>query len=83
MTATSDRPDFLSEGVPNMGKTVNVKPKLCPVTRPRWGSNLGLTDRLIVGRNVTLTLMARDAIRVGCSGTQAEEPLPALCCGLL
>jgi hypothetical protein len=23
--------------------------------RPRWGSNPGLTDRLIVGRNVTLT----------------------------
>jgi hypothetical protein len=27
-----------------------------PVTRPTWGSNPGLTDRLIVGRNVTLTL---------------------------
>jgi hypothetical protein len=24
--------------------------------RPPWGSNPGLTDRLIVGRNVTLTL---------------------------
>jgi hypothetical protein len=24
--------------------------------RPRWGSNPGLTDRLIFGRNVTLTL---------------------------
>jgi hypothetical protein len=25
--------------------------------RLRWGSNPGLTDRLIVGRNMTLTLM--------------------------
>jgi hypothetical protein len=30
--------------------------KVCPVTRPTWGSNPGLTDRLIVGRNLTLTL---------------------------
>jgi hypothetical protein len=27
-------------------------------------------------------MLARDAIRVGCGGTQAEEPLPALCYGL-
>jgi hypothetical protein len=31
-----------------------------PVMRPRWGSNPGLTDRLIVGRNVTLTLGSED-----------------------
>jgi hypothetical protein len=30
-----------------------------PVTRPTWGSNPGLTDRLFVGRNVTLTLSWR------------------------
>jgi hypothetical protein len=28
MTATSDRPDLSSEGAPDIGKTVNVKPKL-------------------------------------------------------
>jgi hypothetical protein len=30
--------------------------------RPRWGSNLGLTDRLIVGRNVTLILTLKPAV---------------------
>jgi hypothetical protein len=29
--------------------------------RPRWGSNPGLTDRLIVGCNVTLTLSKYDS----------------------
>jgi hypothetical protein len=28
MTTTNDRPDLLSEGVPDNSKTVNVKPKL-------------------------------------------------------
>jgi hypothetical protein len=28
MTATNDRPDLTSEGVPDIDKTVNVKPKL-------------------------------------------------------
>jgi hypothetical protein len=28
MTTTNDRPDFPSEGVPDIGKSVNVKPKL-------------------------------------------------------
>jgi hypothetical protein len=29
--------------------------------RPKWGSKSGLTDRLIVGRNVTLTLTCLQA----------------------
>jgi hypothetical protein len=28
MTTTNDRPDLSSEGAPDVGKTVNVKPKL-------------------------------------------------------
>jgi hypothetical protein len=28
MTTTNDRPNLPSEGVPDMGKTLNVKPKL-------------------------------------------------------
>jgi hypothetical protein len=28
MTTTNDRPDLLSEGAPDIGKTVNVKQKL-------------------------------------------------------
>jgi hypothetical protein len=32
--------------------------------RPRWGSNPGLTDRLIVGRNVTLTLATDPEVRL-------------------
>jgi hypothetical protein len=28
MTSTNDRPDLSSEGAPDIGKTVNVKPKL-------------------------------------------------------
>jgi hypothetical protein len=56
MTMKNDRPDLPSEGEPDIGKTVNVKRKLMSVMRHRRGSNPGLTDRLIVGRNVTLTL---------------------------
>jgi hypothetical protein len=28
MTTTNDRPDLSSEGVPDIGKTINAKPKL-------------------------------------------------------
>jgi hypothetical protein len=28
MTTTNDRPDLSSEGTPDIGKTVNIKPKL-------------------------------------------------------
>jgi hypothetical protein len=42
-------------GGADIGKRVNVKPKLMSGHETQWGSNLGLTDRLLVGRNVTLT----------------------------
>jgi hypothetical protein len=71
---TNDRPDLSSEGAPVIDKTilVNVNRNKYQVVRPSWVLKPGLTDRLVVGRKVTLTLtlrivMARDAIRVGCS----------------
>jgi hypothetical protein len=58
MTMTNDKPDLLSEGAPAIDKTilVNVNRNKYPVVRPTWGSNPGLTDRLVVCHNVTLTL---------------------------
>jgi hypothetical protein len=58
MTTTNDRPDLSSEGAPVIDKTilVSVNRNKYQVVRPTWASKPGLTDRLIVGRNVTLTL---------------------------
>jgi hypothetical protein len=54
MTMTNDRLDLSSEGTPDIDKRVNPNRNYYPVVRPRWISTPGLTDRLIVGRNVTL-----------------------------
>jgi hypothetical protein len=58
MTMTNDRPDLSSEGVPVIDKTVlvNVNRNKYQVVRPSWALKPGLTDRLVVGRKVTLTL---------------------------
>jgi hypothetical protein len=58
MTMTNDRPDLLSEGGPVIDKTklVNVNRNKYPVVRPSWALKPGLTDRLVVGCKVTLTL---------------------------
>jgi hypothetical protein len=37
MTTTNDRPDLSSEGAPDVGKTVNVKPKLMSGHEPQMG----------------------------------------------
>jgi hypothetical protein len=37
MTNTDDRPDLSSEGAPDIGKTVNVKPKLMSGHETRMG----------------------------------------------
>jgi hypothetical protein len=57
MTMTNDRAHFASEGAPDIDKTihVNVNRNKSPVVRPTWALKPGLTDRLVVGRNVTLT----------------------------
>jgi hypothetical protein len=61
MTMTSDRPDLSSEGAPDIDKRilVNVNRNKYPVVRPTWAFKPGLTDRLVVGRNLTLTLTCR------------------------
>jgi hypothetical protein len=66
MTTTNDRPDLPSEGAPDIGKTilVNDNRNKYQVVRPSWALKPGLTDRLIVGRNVTLTLTFKDALSV-------------------
>jgi hypothetical protein len=52
MTMTNDRPDLSSEGAPVIDKTIPVN-----VNRNRYQAlKPGLTDRLVVGRKVTLTL---------------------------
>jgi hypothetical protein len=58
MTMTNDRPNLSSEGAPDIDKTilVNVNRNKYPVMTPTWALKPGLTDRLVVGRNVTLTL---------------------------
>jgi hypothetical protein len=57
MTMTNDRPDLTSEGAPVIDKTilVNVNRSKYQVVRPSWALKPGLTDRLVVGRKVTLT----------------------------
>jgi hypothetical protein len=57
MTMTNDRPELSSEGVHVIDKTilVNVNRNKYPFVRPTWALKPGLTDRLVVGRNVTLT----------------------------
>jgi hypothetical protein len=57
MTIANDRPDLSSEGTPDIDKTilVNVNRNKYQVVRPSWALKPGLTDRLVVGRNVTLT----------------------------
>jgi hypothetical protein len=54
----TDRLIYLSEGAHAIDKTilVNVNRNKYPVVRPTWALKTGLTDRLVVGRNVTLTL---------------------------
>jgi hypothetical protein len=58
MTMTNDRPDLSSEGAPVIDKTilVNLNRNKYQVLRISWALKPGLTDRLVVGRNVTLTL---------------------------
>jgi hypothetical protein len=58
MTMTNDRPDLSSEGAPVIDKTilVNVNRNKHQVVRASWALKLGLTDRLVVGCKVTLTL---------------------------
>jgi hypothetical protein len=58
MTMTNDRPDLSSEGAPVIDKRilVNVNRNKYPVVRPSWALKPGLTDRLVVGLKVTLTL---------------------------
>jgi hypothetical protein len=55
---TNARPDLSSEGAPVIDKTtlVNVNENKYQVVRPSWALKPGLTDRLVVGRKVTLTL---------------------------
>jgi hypothetical protein len=66
MTMTNDRPDLSSEGAPAIDKKilVNVNRNKYPVVRSTWALKPGLTDRLVVGRNVTLTLSGTSAVRV-------------------
>jgi hypothetical protein len=64
MTMTNDRPDLLSEGAHAIDKTIliNVNRNKYPVVRPTWALKPRLTDRLVVGHNVTLTMtLARHA----------------------
>jgi hypothetical protein len=58
MTMTNDRPDLSSEGAPVIDKTilVNVNRNKYQVVRPSWAMKPGLTDRLVVGRKVSLIL---------------------------
>jgi hypothetical protein len=60
---TNDRPDLSSEGAPAIDKTilVNVNRNKYPVVRPTRALKPGLTDRLVVGRNVTLTLSEKNS----------------------
>jgi hypothetical protein len=55
---TNDRPHLSSEGAYAIDKTilVNVNRNKYPVVGPTWALKPGLSDRLVVGRNVTLTL---------------------------
>jgi hypothetical protein len=52
------RPNLSSEGAHAIDKTilVNVNRNKYPVVKPTWALKPGLTDRLVVGCNVTLTL---------------------------
>jgi hypothetical protein len=61
---TNDRPDLPSEGAPVIDKTilVNDNSNKYPVVRPSWALKLGLTDRLVVGHKVTLTLSLEFAV---------------------
>jgi hypothetical protein len=54
----NDRPDLSSEGAHAIDKTilVNVNRNKYSVVRRTWALKPGLTDRLVVGRNVTLTM---------------------------
>jgi hypothetical protein len=58
MATTNDRPILPSEGAPHIDKTILVKVNRnnYQVVRPAWTLKPGLTDRLVVGRKVTLTL---------------------------
>jgi hypothetical protein len=58
MTMTNDRPDLSSEGAPINDKTIHLNDNRnkYQVVRPSLALKPGLTDRLVVGRKVTLTL---------------------------
>jgi hypothetical protein len=62
LTMTNDRPDLSSEGAPVIDKTilVSVNRNKYQVVRPSWALKPGLTDRLVVGRKVTLTLTSSE-----------------------
>jgi hypothetical protein len=73
---TNDRPDLSSEGAPAIDKTVlvNVNRNKYPVVRPTWALKPGLTDRLVVGRNVTLTLtLTGPQFMIVCLNPSAED----------
>jgi hypothetical protein len=74
MTLTNDRPDLSSEGAPAIDKTilVNVNRNNYSVVRPTWALKPGITDRLVVGRNVTLTLTVRDRMLARASSKSTE-----------
>jgi hypothetical protein len=77
MTMTNDRPDLSSEGAPVIDKTilVNVNRNKYPVVKPSWVLKPGLTDRLVVGRKVTLTLTLASLVSSLVSGESSAEEL--------
>jgi hypothetical protein len=52
---SDDRPDLSSEGAPDIEKTVNVNQKLISGHDTQMGLETRLTDRPIVGSNVSMT----------------------------
>jgi hypothetical protein len=88
MTMANDRPDFTSEGAPAIDKTilVNVNRNKYPVVRPTWALKPGLTDRLVVGRNVTLKKNF-ESVSLGVFGPSVSQSViqpsgSAVSCGL-
>jgi hypothetical protein len=58
-------PTSRQRGAPDIDKTIlaNVNINKYPVVRPTWALKPGLTDPLVVGRNVTLTLINKGVMR--------------------
>jgi hypothetical protein len=93
MTMTNDRSDLSSEGAPVIDKTilVNVNRNKYQVVRPSWALKPGLTDRLLVGRKVTLTLtliLSRQSGKLvvkvnGSYGVGRRQPVKTAKCSLV